>query len=103
MLEVNIPENVEIKYITESKKYEITNNKEYLNNFKYFISFCLYNPMGLYNDQKSFGFHLYKSAMNIICGENYTTYKQPAIKKLLELNNINYEEIYDEYCKGLRI
>ena len=101
MLKVNIPENISVAFATEEKKYEITNNDLYLNNFKYFCELCFYNPMGLYTDQKSFGFHLWEATMNIICGENYKTYKNPAIKKLLESNDLNYNEIYDEYCKGL--
>lgn len=104
MLEVNIPEEIKINKETFSKNYMITNNKEYLNNFKYYLSFCQYN-MSAKADKvgRSFGYYLYEATKNIICGDNVTTYKQPAILQLLEINNIDSKEIKEEYYKGLEI
>lgn len=104
MLEAIIPENIEIKKGTFEKNYMITNNKEYLNNFKYYLSFCQYN-MSAKADKvgRSFGYYLYEATKNIICGDNMTTYKQPAVLKLLEINNIDSKDIKAEYYKGLEI
>lgn len=102
MGEVIIPEKIQIKFVTFDKEYKINNNDQYLNEFKYFISFCKYNAFALY-DNKSFGYHLWVATKNIIAGSNYTEYKDPAIKNILEKNNIDPEEIYNEYIKGLNI